>query len=98
MNCPHTFWLLAPMIFLAHPFVKLDQNPRKTRSIPEVILAPINVSPIPHALQGKLADESKGYSSLFQKIGEITPIMSARFYGEDNPAAVILGHLVFGNP
>ena len=32
-------------------------------SVPEVILAPIDVAPVPHAFQGNLANQAKGYLS-----------------------------------
>jgi hypothetical protein len=61
--------------------------------IPEVILAPVKVPPIPHALQGQLADKTKGYAPFFQKVSEVPPKVTPCLYCEHNTAATGFNHL-----
>jgi hypothetical protein len=61
--------------------------------IPEVILAPIKVPPIPHTFQSELVNKTKRQAPLLQKVGEVTPKVSTCLYGKDNPAAVSFDYL-----
>ena len=69
------------------------QYPGSHFSIPEIILAPVKVPPVPHAFQGKLTDKTKGYAPFLQKVGKVAPKVASCLYCEHNPTATGFNHL-----